>query len=131
MSCLGIPIATALSIIFLAMATLSCAFLGIPFLSSARPITAAPYFFTIGRMLLRDSSSPFTELTIGLPLYILNAESSTSGIVESSCKGTSTTDCRDLTVSIIICLSSIPGSPTLTSSISAPADVCSSACPNI
>ena len=123
--------ATALSIIFFAMATLSSAFLGIPSLSSARPITAAPYFLTIGRMLLSESSSPLTEFTIGFPLYILKAESRTSGIVESSCKGTSTTDCNDLTVSIIICLSSIPGSPTFTSSISAPAPVCSSACPNM
>ena len=74
------------------MATLSSAFLGIPSLSRARPITAAPYFFTIGRMLLRESSSPLTELTIGLPLYTLNAASRTSGIVESSWRGTSTTD---------------------------------------
>ena len=75
--------ATALSIIFFAMATLSSAFLGMPSLSSASPITPAPYFLTRGRTLLRDSSSPLTELTSGLPLDTRSAASSTSGIVES------------------------------------------------
>lgn len=67
----------------------------------------------------------------GLPLYTRSAASSTSGIVESICSGTSTTACNDFIVSIIISRSSIPGRPTLTSRISAPPDICSKACPRI
>ena len=78
------PIASAASRIFFAIANLSSAFLGIPFLSRVSPTTEAPYFFTSGRTFLRYSYSPFTELTIGLPLYTRSAASSTSGIVESS-----------------------------------------------
>ena len=124
---LGIPMSSALSRIFFAMATRSGAVLGIPFSSSARPTTQAPYFLTSGRTLLREFSSPFTELTIGLPQYILSPASKTSGIVLSICRGTSHTDWIALMASTIMLLSSISGSPTLTSSISAPPSICSSA----
>ena len=125
--CLGIPIDTALSMIFLAILNLPSAVLGIPPLSRVKPTTQAPYFLTNGSILFRLSSSPFTEFTIGLPLYTLKALSKTSGIVLSNCRGTSVILCRAFTVSTIIDFSSISGSPTFTSKISAPAEVCSNA----
>ena len=87
-SSFGIPISSQRFIIFSAMATRCSALGGMPSLSSVRPTTAAPYFFTSGRTFLRLSSSPFTEFTIGLPLYTRSAASSTSGIVLSIWRGT-------------------------------------------
>ena len=83
-SSLGIPYSIARRSIFSAIAKRPSAVFGIPPLSSARPTTAAPYFFTRGSIASRDSSSPFTEFTIGFPLYTLRPASRTSGIVESS-----------------------------------------------
>ena len=68
MSSLGIPIAVALLTMRSAIAKRSSAFAGMPFSSKVNPTTAVPYFFTKGRILARLASSPFTELTIGLPL---------------------------------------------------------------
>ncbi len=115
------PISTARFLIFSAIAKRSSAFFGIPFLSRVRPTTQAPYFFTRGRTFSSDSSSPFTELTIGFPLYTLRAASSTAGIVESIWRGVSVIPCKAFIVLIIMAFSSISGRPTLTSSISAPA----------
>ena len=127
----GIPISKALFIIFFAISNLFSAFGGIPSLSSVRPTTAAPYFLTIGNTFFSDSSSPFTEFTIALPLYTLKAASRTSGIVESNCNGRFVTPCNAFTVLIIISFSSIPGRPTFTSRISAPPCACSIACPKM
>ena len=41
---------------------------GMPSSSRVSPTTAAPYFFTMGRMELNELSLPFTEFTIALPL---------------------------------------------------------------
>ena len=61
-------IAIALFSIFSAIANLPSAVFGIPPLSRVRPTTDAPYFLTRGSIASSDSSSPFTELTMGLPL---------------------------------------------------------------
>ena len=123
----GIPYSIALLSILSAIAKRPSAVFGIPPLSSVRPTTAAPYFLTRGSIASSDSGSPFTEFTTGLPLYTLRPASRTSGLVESSCKGVSQTPCIALTAVIIISFSSIPGRPTLTSRISAPAFTCSTA----
>ena len=57
---------------------------GIPSSSRVKPTTDAPYFATIGKISVKDFSSPFTEFTIALPLYALSPASRTSGFVESS-----------------------------------------------
>ena len=67
-SLLSMPIASALSTILFAISNLPSAVFGIPFSSSVRPTTQAPYFLTSGKTVLRLFSSPFTEFTIGLPL---------------------------------------------------------------
>ena len=66
-SSLRMPQDSARSKMRRAMSTRAWAVLGMPFLSRVRPTTAAPYFFTRGRMASRTSSSPFTELTMALP----------------------------------------------------------------
>ena len=66
-SSLRSPKDRALSRIFRAMSIRAWTVLGMPFPSSVRPTTAAPYFFTRGRMASRMASSPFTELTMALP----------------------------------------------------------------
>ncbi len=80
---LGMPIDNARLSMELAISTRFSQVVGIPSSSKVRPTTDAPYFFTSGRIVIRDSSLPFTELTIGLPLYIRSAASSTAGSLES------------------------------------------------
>ena len=97
-----------------------CAHAGIPSSSMVSPTTLAPYFFTAGRILSITAASPFTEFTIATPFTARRAARITAGSVESICKGRSITDCSSLITSTIISFSSIPGSPTFTSRISAP-----------
>ena len=107
--------------IFSAIAKRSSALGGIPFSSSVRQTTAAPYLAMSGRIRLIEASSPLTELTRGLPFTARRAASRTSGFVESIWRGTSVTDWIALIVFTIIYCSSMPGAPTLTSRMSAPA----------
>ena len=123
----GMPAASAAATIFCASANRCSASAGIPFSSSVRPTTAAPYFLQMGRRRSSTACSPFTELTIGLPLYTRSPASRTSARVESSCRGRSHTLCTAFTARIIISCSSISGRPTFTSRISAPAPACSTA----
>ena len=114
------PYSRHFSNICLALSTLCFAVVGSPFSLSARPITAAPYFFTIGSMRSSLSSSAFTEFTIALPLYTRSPASIASGFDESICSGILTTDCTAFTASLISATSSPPGTPTFISSMSAP-----------
>ena len=85
-----------MSKIRLAMSIRAWTVLGMPPSSRVRPTTAAPYFFTRGRMASKTASSPFTELTMALPQYTRRAPSSTLGSVESSWRGASVTPWRAL-----------------------------------
>ncbi|NMC56053.1 MAG: hypothetical protein GYA50_02375 [Eubacteriaceae bacterium] len=78
-SCLGMPYFSADAIIFLAISNLAFEVVGMPFSSRVRPTTAAPYFFIIGSMVLRQCASPVTEFTMAFPLYTRRAASITSG----------------------------------------------------
>ena len=62
-----IPIFVALFIIFSAIRTLSSTLFGTPFLSIVSPKSIAPYFFAIGKILSKTSSSPLTEFIMTLP----------------------------------------------------------------
>ena len=64
----GLGLASAAATIRRATTSRPSTVLGIPPSSSVRPTTAAPYFLHSGRMASRERCSPFTELTIGLPL---------------------------------------------------------------
>src|SRR3954451_16311618 len=92
----------------------------------ARPMTAAPYFATIGRIASSRSSSPVTEFTSALPLYSLSPASSASMTDESMQSGSSVSPCSMGTALRISSTSSASGSPTLTSSMSAPPATCCS-----
>ena len=61
------PRASARSRMRRATSIRASALLGMPPWSRVRPTTAAPYFFTRGRMADRLSASPLTELTMALP----------------------------------------------------------------
>ena len=64
----GMPNFFAVFIIFSAIATLSSAVSGMPLSSKVNPRMAQPYFFTIGKILSRDSFLALTEFIMGLPL---------------------------------------------------------------
>ena len=64
----SIPYFAASAMIFFATCTLPSASAGIPFSSSASPITTPPYFWISGNTLSIDSCFPLTELTIAFPL---------------------------------------------------------------
>ena len=120
-SSLGMPWASAAFKIRSARSNRCCAVSGRPFSSMASPTTAAPYFFTMGRMASKISALPLTELTMARPQQARRPASMTSGLVESICRGRETTDWMALTTSVIITTSSMPGRPTFTSKMSAPA----------
>ena len=107
-----------------AMATRPSAVWGMPFWSRVSPTTAAPYFFTMGRMRARDSGSPLTEFTAALPLYTRRPASNASGLEESNCRGRDTTLWSFFTTRGSMDASSTPGKPTFTSRMSAPASSC-------
>jgi len=67
-SFLSMPYVEAIEITFSAIRIRSCTVSGIPFSSRQSTTTAAPYFFTNGSILSRDSFLPFTEFNNGLPL---------------------------------------------------------------
>ena len=114
------PYSKAFLSIYSACSTLFSTVSGMPSSFNAKAITAAPYFLAIGSILSSFSSSALTELIIDFPLYTLSPASIASGFDESICKGTDTIPCKAFTTSIISKTSSAPGTPTLTSKISAP-----------
>ena len=123
-SFLGIPYLSASSYICLAILILSSELSGIPSSSRTNDTSTPPYFATRGITSLMTSSLPFTELIIGLPLYIRIALSRAVISVVSICRGSPVTPWRPLMTSSIIAGSSISGSPTFTSSIWAPWSSC-------
>src|SRR6478752_4671970 len=92
--------------------------------SFARPITAAPCFATSGRIASSRSSSPVTELTSAFPSYAESPASSASITEESMHSGSSQSPCTSGIALLIRSTSSASGSPTLTSSRSAPPATC-------
>ena len=91
-SSFGIPCSNAACKMRCAIVKRSSAVAGIPFWSIASPITAAPYFLTMGSTRASTSGSPLTELTIALPLTTRRPASSASTLDESICSGKSVTD---------------------------------------
>ncbi len=81
------PTCSAAARISSATVNRSLAVSGMPLPSSARPMTAAPYFAAKGRTALRLLSSPFTELISTLPSATLRARSRAAGSEESSTSG--------------------------------------------
>ena len=63
----SIPKFSAAFIILSAIFSLSSALSGIPLSSMVRPITAAPYFFTRGKIVFSELSEPLTLFTIATP----------------------------------------------------------------
>src|SRR6267143_4953467 len=107
-----------------AIATRSSGTIEIPVSSLAMPITAAPCFFTRGRIRSMRSSSAVTELTSALPSYAASAASSASMTDESMQIGRSLTSVTALIVATSSAGSSMAGMPALTSSMCAPAAAC-------
>ncbi len=98
---------------------------GISSSSFGRPITAAPYFFTSGRIASSRSSSAVTELTSALPWYAARPASSTSMMEESMTSGRSVSFWISVTARLIRAASSASGAPMFTSSSMAPPATCS------
>jgi len=73
------------------------------------------------------SALPFTELTMGLPLYRRIAPESAPGLAVSICSGTSHTAWMAGTRRLRASASSMSGRPAFTSRISAPASCCRTA----
>src|SRR4051812_18712880 len=90
----------------------------------ASPITAAPCFATIGRIASSRSSSPVTELTSAFPSYASRPASSASITEESMQSGISVSPCTSGMACPMSATSSASGSPTFTSSMSAPPSTC-------
>lgn len=128
MSVRGMPQASHAFMIFSAIFMRARAVFGTPCSSTVSPTTAAPYFFTTGRIVRRERSSPFTELTIAFPQQTRSAASMASALPQSICSGASHTACTAFITLQSASFSSISGSPAFTSRMSAPASVCSSAC---
>ena len=108
-SSLGMPWARAASRMRRAMSTRSRALWGMPLSSRARPTTAAPYFFTMGRIFSCTAGSPLTEFTAALPLYTRRPASRAAGLEESSWRGTSRALWSFLTTRGSMSTSSTPG----------------------
>jgi hypothetical protein len=89
--------------------------------------TPRPSSFANGKTDSRGFSSPLTELISGLPGAAFNLAGSTAGFAESRQIGTSTADETSSTTFAMAVTSSKFGSPTLTSSTSAPHATCHSA----
>ena len=70
MSFLSMPYSAALFTILCAILNLPSAVSGIPSSSIVRATTTPPYFLTRGKTAFMLLALPFTEFTIGLPLYI-------------------------------------------------------------
>ena len=121
----GIPRRRAAFLMRLAMASRPSAVSGIPFLSSASPMTAAPYFLASGSIFLRLLASPETELINTLPSAALRPASRAAGLDESSTSGALATPLTQNTARSIAGASLMPGAPTLTSRSVAPACSCS------
>ena len=121
MSLSGIPMRRAAFLMRRAIASRPSAVSGIPFLSRASPIMAAPYFFASGSTRLRFLESPDTELINTLPSAAFRPASSAAGLEESSTSGTATAPLAQNTARCMADGSSMPGAPTLTSSSVAPA----------
>jgi hypothetical protein len=94
---------------------------GIPVSSLARPITAALYLATSGRISSSRSSSAVTELTSARPSYTDSPASSASITEESMQIGTSTESWTVRSIDLSSSGSSTSGIPALTSTMSAPA----------
>ena len=92
--------------------------------SLASPITAAPWRATIGRIASSRASSPVTELTSAFPSYAASPASSASITDESMQSGRSQSPCTSGIACAISPTSSASGSPTFTSSMSAPPATC-------
>ena len=120
MSFLGIPAFPAALTMVLAKAMRSSTLCGMP-RSMVRPTIAAPYFFAMGRIAPSFFSLASTELTIAFPLAYLRPASMAAGSEESIISGRSTTPWTACTTSFMTAASSMPGTPTLMSSTSAPA----------
>lgn len=114
------PQASARRTIFSAMRSRPSAVSGIPPSSSVSATITPPYFFTNGNTMSMDSCLPLTELIRGLPLYSRMAASMARPSEVSICRGRSVTPCSARTTPVILSVSSISGSPTLTSSTWAP-----------
>ena len=124
-SSFSIPQAAASSMMRRAMASLPSALSGMPFSSSGRATRTPPYLAASGRIRSRLSRFPLTELIMGLPLQTRSPLSSTSGLEVSICRGSGQIPWSCRTTSSMRAGSSTSGSPTLTSSMSAPASSCS------
>src|SRR5262245_18373135 len=119
----GMPGSPATETIFFATSTRRSGSIGISS-SFASPITAAPCFATSGRIASSRSSSPVTELTSALPWYAERPASSASITEESMHSGSSQRPCTSGIALPIRSTSSASGSPTFTSSMSAPPATC-------
>ena len=126
-----IPYFSASAIIFFAIAILPSASAGIPLSSSGSATITPPYLAASGKTISMLSCLPLTELIIAFPLYRRKARSIAAASVVSICSGSAVTLCSLVTTEAIISGSSISGSPTLTSSTSAPASSCCNPCPMI
>src|SRR4051794_23864290 len=123
----GIPWSPAAETILRAMSRRCCGVSGMPVSSLARPMTAAPYLATSGRISSSRSSSPVTEFTSALPSYTESPASSASITDESMHSGASTVSCTSRISAFRSSASSTSGMPAFTSSMSAPASTCASA----
>ena len=95
-----------------------------PVSSLGSAMTAAPYFFTSGRISSIRSSSAVTELTSALPSYAASPASSASTTEESMHSGRSVSSWMSLTARESRSASSVSGTPMLTSSTCAPPATC-------
>ena len=118
------PYFFASATIFSATASRPCAVAGMPCSSNVSATTSPPYLATSGKTASMLSLVPLTELTMALPLYNRKAPASASREVVSSCKGRSLTPCNRTATVRKVSASSMSGSPTLTSRISAPSSCC-------
>lgn len=73
------------------MSILPSTLAGMPFSSSVKQTTIAPYFETNGKTKSILDCLPFTELIKGFPLYILSAFSNAAAFDVSICKGNAVT----------------------------------------
>ena len=92
MSCAGMPKSAARSTIFLATAKRTSGSSEIPVSSFEIATTGTLYFLTNGRTASRLSSSPVTELTMGLPSTTSRPRASAAMTDESIQIGTSVID---------------------------------------
>src|SRR5207253_2625167 len=113
----GMPSSAARSMIRRPRPTRSAGTIEIPVSSFAIPMTAAPCFFTSGRMRSIRSSSAVTELTSAFPSYALSPASSASMIDESMQIGRSVTSITARIAATSRAGSSTAGMPALTSSM--------------